>query len=61
MLDLEEEMDQVLEKWIHNLYYDLPREEVPIGEFRIVVEQVDKAILRYQQETLRILDNANSN
>jgi hypothetical protein len=58
MLDLAEEMDEVLEKWIQDLYYDLPREEVPVEEFRIAREQVDRAILRYFQETMRIKDNA---
>lgn len=64
MLDLAEEMDEVLEKWIQDLYSDLPREEVPVEEFRIAREQVDRAILRHQQETIRMLRkgdiNANS-
>jgi hypothetical protein len=56
MLDLAEAMDDLLERWIQGLYYDLPREEVPIEEFSIAKEQVDRAILRYFQETMRIKD-----
>jgi hypothetical protein len=56
MLDLEEAMDDLLERWIQGLYYDLPREEVPIEEFSIAKEQVDRAILRHFQETMRIKD-----